>query len=86
MPYADASTGALEPLWQDHNTRHARHNNAGLLCLFDSSTKKASCTNIAIGYSLLEVTGKRLGDEKALFNFPDGSRIWDFGDAAIVLY
>ena len=54
--------------------------------LFNSFTREAGSTNIILGHLLLEATGKSLGDEKALLDFFDGSKIQDFSDAAIVLY
>ena len=37
-------------------------------CLFNSTTKKVSNINITLRHSLLEVTGKRLGEKKVQFN------------------
>ena len=48
--------------------------------------KETSSTNLALKHSLLEAIGKRLGDEKALFDFFGGLRIRDFDDTVIVLY
>lgn len=44
-------------------------------CLFDSCTKEVYSTDIALGHSILEATSEKLGDEKAVFNFSDGSGI-----------
>ena len=49
-------------------------------CLFDSTMRKVSSINIALRYSPLEATGKRLDKEKAHFNCFDGSCIRSFGN------
>ena len=49
-------------------------------CLFDSIIKEVGSTNIALGYSPLEATGKELDEEKAQFDCFDGSCIWGFGN------
>ena len=46
-----------------------------LWCLFDSTTREVDSTNVALGYLILETTGKRLGEEKVLFDCFDKSWI-----------
>ena len=49
-------------------------------CLFDSTTREVGYTNVALGYSPLEATDKKLGEEKAQFNCFDGFYIQGFGN------
>ena len=42
--------------------------------------REVGSTNVALGYSLLEATGKRLSEEEAPFDCFDGSWIQDFGN------
>ena len=49
-------------------------------CLFDSSTKKASCIDVTLGHSPLEAICERLSKEEVLLNCWDGSWIRDFGN------
>ena len=48
--------------------------------------REAVSTNVTLGYSSLEVIGKKLVNKEALFDFSDGSEIRDFDNVAIVLY
>ena len=49
-------------------------------CLFDSITREASSTNVALRLLLLEATSKRLGEEEVQFNCFDESYIHGFGN------
>ena len=49
--------------------------------LFDSSTRKAGCIDVALGHSLSEATYEGLGKEEVLLDCWDGSWIRGFGDA-----
>ena len=49
-------------------------------CLFNSTIREVDSTNIALGYSLLEATGKGLDEEKTQFNCFDGFYIRGFGN------
>ena len=42
--------------------------------------RKANCINIVLGYSLLEVTSKKLSKKEALLNEWDGSWIRGFSN------
>ena len=50
-------------------------------CLFNSSTKKAGCIDIALGHLPLEVTSKRFSEEETLLDCWDKSWIQGFGNA-----
>ena len=52
-----------------------------LWCLFDSSTRKAGCIDVALEHSPLEATCEGLGKEEALLNCWARSWIRGFGDA-----
>ena len=54
--------------------------NSAPWCLFDSTTREDGSTNVVLEYSLLEATGKKLGEEKALFDCFDRSYILGFGN------
>ena len=47
-------------------------------CLFGSTIRKVSNTNIALKYLSLEVTSKRFGKEEAQFNYFDRFYIQGF--------
>ena len=49
--------------------------------LFDSTIKEVGSTDIALGHLQLEITGKKLGKEKAQFDCFDRSYIWGLGNA-----
>ena len=49
-------------------------------CLFDSSTRKAGCMDLALGHSPLEATCEGLGKEEALLNCWAKSWIRGFGN------
>ena len=49
--------------------------------LFNFSIKEVNCTDVALGYSLLEATSKGLSKKKALLNCWDGFWIQGFGNA-----
>ena len=48
--------------------------------MFDSTIKKVNSTNTTLKHLLLEVTSKRLGEEKVLFNCLNRFEIQDFGN------
>ena len=52
-----------------------------LWCLFDSSTREAGSTDVALGHSPSEATSEGLGEEEALLDCWDVSWIRGFGDA-----
>ena len=49
--------------------------------LFDSTTREVDNTNVTLGHSPLEATGKELGKEEVQFNCFDRSCIRGFGNA-----
>ena len=55
--------------------------NTALWCLFDSTIREVGNTNITLGHSHLEATGKKLDEKKAQFDYFDKSCIWGFGNA-----
>ena len=42
--------------------------------------REIGSSDVALGHSPLEATGKRFGEEKALFNYVDRSWIQDIGN------
>ena len=50
-------------------------------CLFYSTSREICSTNIALGHSPLEETGKKHDEEEAQFDCFDGSCIRGFGNA-----
>ena len=54
--------------------------NTALWYLFDSTTREVGSTNVDLGHSLLEATGKRLDEEEAQFDCFDRSCIRGFGN------
>ena len=50
-------------------------------CLFNSTMREDGSTNVALGHSPSEVTGKRLDEEEAQFDYFNKSCIRGFGNA-----